>query len=97
MRPDQSRQSTYLLCSLSKKKKTANQKHLTLAFNVFWNLDSGIREISACGIRNPAESGILGIHTIVQGIRNRTCHWNPESKVTLTKSGIQYLQAGKKN
>ena len=41
-------------------------------FSPMWgNPDCGIREIFACGIRNP---------TITIGIRNPTKIWNPESK-----------------
>ena len=63
-------------------------------------MDSGIREIFACGIQNMGnllvesgtqkillvESGLLGF-----GIRNPTINWNPESRsqVLLTNTGIQ--------
>ena len=62
---------------------------------------------SACvapckGIRIPesekiwlVKSGILGsgIRNTAQGIRNPTNDWNPESKISMTNSGIQYLES----
>ena len=53
---------------------------------MLWNVNSGIREIVACGIRNLGkillvESRILGfeIQNTAQGIRNPTNDWNAES------------------
>ena len=53
---------------------------------MLWNVNSGIREIVACGIRNLGkillvESRILGfeIQNTAQGIRNPTNDWNTES------------------
>ena len=50
-------------------------------------MESGIREVFACGIRDPGiflvlESAILdfGFQNAVQGIRNPTNDWNPESR-----------------
>ena len=41
------------------------------------------------------ESGNLGfgIQNTAQGIRNPTNDWNPESKLPLTKTGIQYMES----
>ena len=40
------------------------------------NADSGIREISACGIWNPG----IGFWNSALGIQNPANDWNPESK-----------------
>ena len=40
------------------------------------NADSGIREIFACGIWNPA----IGFWNSALGIQNPANDWNPESK-----------------
>ena len=69
----------------------------------FPSFTSSSPHVRECGFRNPrnfcwwnpesgkllVESGILGF-----GIRNPSKDLNPESKVPLTKTGIQYLESG---
>ena len=64
------------------------------------NLNSGVPEIFACGIRNPemfsCKSGILAfcrVWNTAQGIRNPTNDWNQESKFHWQESGIQSLES----
>ena len=64
------------------------------------NLNFGVPEIFACGIRNPemfsCKSGILAfcrVWNTAQGIRNPTNDWNQESKFHWQESGIQSLES----
>ena len=63
---------------------------LWLVFHYVGNLDSGIREIFVCGIRNP------GLWNPKYSSRIPESHLRLESRiqVSLTGTGIQYLESG---